>query len=114
MAKKSCVQASQRSRDTVVIVGGKGGLEEHYKKVVERFGYEFSFYEQRIVAKKVPNRARIAMVIVMVGMISHPLMAHARELADSGSSLVYLRTPSVSGVRAALEMVQSGSRATAA
>ena len=89
-------------RDTVIILGGKGGLEARYREVAEQYGYELRHYEQRLPAKTRPATSRVAMVIVMVSMISHPLMARARGLADEGTSVVYLRSASLSAVRDAL------------
>ena len=84
-------------RDTVVIIGGKGGLEARYREAVESSGYNFRYYEDRVPSKLPP--ARIALVIVMVTMVSHPLMTRARDLARAHTRIVYLKSPSVSAVR---------------
>jgi hypothetical protein len=86
-------------RDTVVIIGGKGGLEARYREAVERSGYNFRYYEERVPTKLAPATARIALVIVMVTMVSHPLMTRARELAGNHARIVYLKSPSISAVR---------------
>lgn len=86
-------------RDTVIILGGKGGLESRYREAVEQCGFDFCYYETRVPAKHVPSRTKIAMVIVMVTMISHPLMVQARALAGHGARIVYLKSPSISAVR---------------
>jgi hypothetical protein len=86
-------------RDTIVIIGGKGGLESRYRDAVERGGYQFRYYEDRMPSKLAPRAAKIALVIVMVTMVSHPLMTRARELAGERTRIVYLRSPSLSALR---------------
>lgn len=84
----------------VVIIGGKGGLEARYREAVERRGYHFRFYEDRVPHKLVFRSARIAIVIVIVTMVSHPLMTRARDLAATGTHtrIVYLKSPSIAAV----------------
>jgi hypothetical protein len=96
-------QTSQAARDTVIIVGGKGGLESRYRELADDFGYDLKHYEQRFPAKTPPSLKRIAMVIVMVTMVSHPLMARARSLVADGADIVYLKSASVSAVKGTLE-----------
>ena len=67
-------------RDTVVIIGGKGGLEARYREAVEGSGYDFRYYEARVPNKLSPESGKLALVIVIVTMVSHSLMARAREL----------------------------------
>jgi hypothetical protein len=86
-------------RDAIVILGGKGGLEAHYRETVEGHGYDLWYFEQRVPQRHVPSLSKIAMVIVMVTMISHPLLVQARALAASGARIVYLKSPSISAVR---------------
>lgn len=93
---------SRRSRGTVIILGGKGGAEPRYRAVAAEHGYELEHYEQRVPPKTRTNKARVAFVIVMVSMISHPLMEHAKRLAGDGTSVVYLRSASLSAIREAL------------
>jgi hypothetical protein len=86
-------------RETVVIIGGKGGLEARYREAVEGNGYNFRYYEERVPKKLAAGASKIAMVIVVVTMVSHPLMARARELAGDQTRIVYLKSPSISAVR---------------
>jgi hypothetical protein len=92
---------------TVIILGGKGGLESKYREAVETYGYELRHYETRVPAKRAPSQ-HVAMVIVMVSMISHPLMAHAREIAGKHAEIVYLKSPSVSAVRQTVSRTHPG------
>lgn len=89
-------------RDTVVIIGGKGGLEARYREAVEASGYHLRYYEGRVPNKLQASAAKIALVIVIVTMVSHPLMSQARELAGGHTPIVYLKSPSSSAVRQAV------------
>ena len=91
--------ASRAQRETIIILGGKGGLQARYRQAVEDCGYELRHYETRVPPKHGPAQFKVAMVIVMVTMISHPLMAQARALAGSSAAIVYLKSPSLSAVR---------------
>jgi hypothetical protein len=99
---------NSQARDTVVIIGGKGGLYARYREAVERNGYHFRGYEAHIPTKSGPTGARIALVIVMVTMVSHPLMTRARALAGDPERVVYLRSPSLSAVRQTVEAAARG------
>ncbi len=83
----------------MVLFGGKGGLEARYREAVERSGYAFRYYEAHIPASSGPLADRIAMVIVVTSMVSHPLLARARSLAGDAARIVYLRSASVSALR---------------
>jgi hypothetical protein len=98
----------QASRDAVVILGGKGGLESRYREAVEDYGYDLWYYERRVPQRHVPSLAKVAMVIVMVTMISHPLLVQARAMAASGARLVYLKSPSLSAVRQTVRTAAGG------
>ncbi|HET9955131.1 MAG TPA: DUF2325 domain-containing protein [Polyangiaceae bacterium] len=91
--------APTHRRNTVVIVGGKGGLEARYRETVEQNGFDCRYYEDRVPGKLGARNSTVALVIVIVSMVSHPLMARARELAGSAAPIVYLNSPSISAVR---------------
>jgi hypothetical protein len=74
-------------------------LEARYREVVEGSGYNFRYYEERVPRKLAPGAARIALVVVIVTMVSHPLMARARELAGDATRIVYLKSASSSALR---------------
>ncbi len=86
---------------TVLVVGGNGGLVSHYRAVVEEKGFSLRHFEQKVPAGARRSVGKVAMVIVMVTMISHTLRDSARELAGN-APIVYLRSPSVSALRAAV------------
>ena len=92
-------------RDTVVIIGGKDSLQAHYRAAVEKNGYQLRSYETRVPTKCGPAASKIALVIVMVTMVSHPLMMRARALAGEQGRIVYLKSPSITSLRATVEAV---------
>ncbi len=88
-----------KNRNTVVILGGKGGLEARYRRLLANHGYELRHFERRVPSRTLPAAHKIALVIVMISMVSHPLLAHARQIAAGGAELVYLERPSLSAVQ---------------
>jgi hypothetical protein len=107
--KTQRTQTTATARRTLVIVGGKGGLEPRYRDVADQYGYELKFYEQRTPSKSRPLPSSIALVIVIVSMVSHPLMHHARRLASDGTTIVYQRSASPSALHESLDQVLRGS-----
>jgi hypothetical protein len=96
---------SIQARNTVVIVGGRGELQARYAAVIESIGYRCRCYENRVTKHAVPSTAKIALVIVLVSMVSHPLLRQARELAGEQGQIAYLKSPSVSSVRQTVEAI---------
>lgn len=92
------------STKTVLVLGGKGGLSQHYRDAAEHEGYELLHFENRVPPKARRGIGKAALVVVMVSMISHSLASAVRELAPAGSSVVYLRSPSVSAFRNAISV----------
>lgn len=90
------------SAKTVLVLGGKGGLSQHYRDAVEDEGYEFRHFEKKVPPKGRHGFGRTALVVVMVSMISHALTQQVRGLIPHGVSVVYLKSPSVSALRAAV------------
>jgi hypothetical protein len=99
MTTQATHTTEHNGRDAIVIIGGKGGLEARYRETIEASGYDLWYFEKRVPQGHVPSLSKIAMVIVMVTMISHPLMVQARALASQGARIVYLKSPSISAVR---------------
>lgn len=87
---------------TVLVLGGKGGLSQHYREAAEHEGYELLHFENRVPPKTRHGIGKAALVVVMVSMISHSLAERVRELAPAGAEVVYLRSPSVSAFRNAI------------
>lgn len=88
---------------TVMVIGGSGGMSSRYREVVERHGAELRHFENKVPPSARHNAGKIALIVVMVGMVSHALRDQAASLADGDAKVVYLRTASVSALRAAVE-----------
>ena len=95
-------RAIMASAKTVLVVGGKGGLTQHYRDAVEHEGYQLVHFERKVPPKGRRGIGKAALVVVMISMVSHALAQQVRELVPEGASLVYLKSPSVSALRAAI------------
>jgi hypothetical protein len=91
------------SDQTVLVVGGNGGMTDRYREVIEKHGCSLRHYEKRVPAGARHATGKIGLVVIMVGMISHPLREQAQALAGNDASVVYLRSASVSALRQAVE-----------
>lgn len=96
-------EKKEASESTVVVVGGHGGMSSRYREVAQRFGWSLRHFEQRIPPGVRHGAGKIALVVVMVGMVSHALRDQIKELVTDDTKVVYLRTASVSALRAAVE-----------
>jgi hypothetical protein len=103
MSKATQESESKKNLDgTVVVVGGNGGMSSLYRSVAEKQGMELKHYEKRMPAAVKKAGSKIALVVVMVGMVSHALLQQAQTLSDE-APVVYLRSASVSALKAAIE-----------
>jgi hypothetical protein len=109
---QSEMQASSQSRggspksrtdQTVVVVGGHGGMSSRYREVVERHGASLRHYETRLPPGARHGRGRIALVIVMVGMVSHALREQIQQYAVDDTPVVYLKSASISALKTVIE-----------
>ncbi|PCC69795.1 hypothetical protein SAMN02745121_04220 [Nannocystis exedens] len=96
-------EKKEANESTVVVVGGHGGMSSRYREVAQRFGCSLRHFEQRIPPGVRHGAGKIALVVVMVGMVSHALRDQIKELVTDDTKVVYLRTASVSALRAAVE-----------
>lgn len=92
-----------RAKQTVLVIGGSGGMSNRYRDVVAERGLELRHFENRVPAGARHGVGRVALVVVMVGMVSHALRDQVRTLASEDAPVVYLRTASISALRAAVE-----------
>ncbi|MEZ4307035.1 MAG: DUF2325 domain-containing protein [Polyangiaceae bacterium] len=92
-----------RAGRTVMVIGGNGGLSSRYREVVEKHGVELRHYEKRVPPSARRDAGKIALIVVMVGMVSHALREQAQHLAANDAEVVYLRTASISALRAAVD-----------
>lgn len=99
------VSTSARGGRTVLVIGGSGGMSERYRDVVEERGCSLRHFENRVPPGARHNAGKVALVVVMVGMVSHALRDQVRSLLADEAPVVYLRTASVSALRAAVAQV---------
>jgi hypothetical protein len=92
-----------RAKQTVLVIGGSGGMSNRYRDVVESHGLALRHYENRLPPGARRTQGSVGLVIVMVSMVSHSLRDQAQNLAGVGASIVYLRSASVSALRSAVE-----------
>ena len=92
-----------RKGQTVMVVGGHGGLSSRYREVVEAHGVSLHHYEKKLPPSARRETGNIALVIIMVTMVSHALREQAQSLAANDTEVVYLRSPSVSALRAVVD-----------
>lgn len=94
------IQTSQ----TVLVIGGSGGMSDRYRDVVEEHGCSLRHYENRLPSGARRDIGKVALVVIMVGMVSHALRDQVRGL-ESEAPVVYLRTASVSALRGAVAKI---------
>lgn len=106
MDDKACSKAAEkgaRSGRTVMVIGGSGGMSSRYRDVVERHGASLRHFENKVPASARRDAGKIALVVIMVSMVSHALREQAQSLAEDDAPVVYLRSASVSALRAAVD-----------
>jgi hypothetical protein len=98
-------QERARANQTVLVIGGSGGMSDRYRDVVEERGCSLRHYENRVPAGARRDIGRVALVVIMVGMVSHALRDQIRSLETGNAPVVYLRTASVSALRGAVSQI---------
>ncbi|WP_437678298.1 DUF2325 domain-containing protein [Sorangium sp. So ce131] len=101
--KRSQAVDRKRAEQTVLVIGGSGGMSSRYRDVVEKHGWTMRHYENRVPPGSRHGAGRIALIIIMVTMVSHALRDQMQGLAADGAPVIYLRSASVSALKAALE-----------
>jgi broad specificity phosphatase PhoE len=102
---------ARSDESTLVLVGGSGGMSERYREVAEARGLSLRHFENRVPPGVRRTLGHVVAVIVVVGMVSHALRDQVRNLAPEGAKVLYVRTGSVSALRAAVEEITSAPRA---
>lgn len=92
-----------RAKQTVLVIGGSGGMSDRYRDVVAKHGWELRHYENRVPAGARHGVGKVGLVVVMVSMVSHSLRDQVKSLACDDAPVVYLRSASVSALRSAVE-----------
>lgn len=111
------VTAPRDARDTrdgtVVLVGGNGGMSDRYREVAEARGLELRHFEKRVPPGVRRTLGNVVAVIIVVGMVSHTLRDQVRSLVGD-AKIVYVRTASVSALRAAVDEMTTERRPSGA
>lgn len=87
----------------MLIIGGSGGLSNRYRDVVEERGCSLRHYENKVPPGARHGAGKIALVVIMVGMVSHSLRQQVQSLETGDAPVLYLRSASISALRAAIE-----------
>ena len=102
----------------ILLVGGTNGMGPVYRRCVESHGYECDHRERSNPPDPACLRGevrghvnQIALIVVFAGCCSHPQRKAAEELATATRTpIVYLRQPSLSALRRALQQHQEVAR----
>jgi len=94
--------SKRRAEGTVLVIGGSGGMSSLYRNVVEKQGLALRHYENRLPSDARRSVGKVALIVIMIGMVSHALLQQVRSMPMDGTPVVYLRTASVSALRAAV------------
>jgi hypothetical protein len=78
-------------------------MSERYREVAAERGLLLRHFENRVPPGMRRTIGKVAAVIVIAGMVSHSLRDQAKGLVPEGAPIVYLRTASVSALRAAVD-----------
>ncbi len=84
----------------MLLIGGNGGRSALYRGAAASLGCDLLHIEKGTLP---PTPPRVALIVVVASVCSHPLREAAARLAELRSiPIVYLRTASVSALRKAL------------
>jgi hypothetical protein len=97
------IDKKRRAEQTVLVIGGSGGMSSRYRDVVEEQGWSLRHYENRLPPGARRDAGKIALVVIMVSMVSHALREQVRGLGLGEAPVVYLRSASASALRGAVE-----------
>jgi hypothetical protein len=82
-------------------------MSARYREVASERGLVLRHFEERVPAGSRRTLGKVAVVIIMAGMVSHALRDQVRSLAPEGAPIVYLRTSSISALRNAVEQIEA-------
>ncbi|APR84802.1 Hypothetical protein A7982_10151 [Minicystis rosea] len=97
-----------RTKQTVLVIGGSGGMSDRYRDVVAKHGWELRHYENRVPAGARHGVGRVALIVVMVTMVSHALRDQVRSMGCEDAPILYLRSASISALRSAVDKWAEG------
>jgi Uncharacterized protein conserved in bacteria (DUF2325) len=96
-------EKTERADQTVLVIGGSGGMSNRYRDVIEKRGWSLRHYENRLPPGVRHGSGKIALVVIMVSMVSHSLLQQVQSLALNDAPVIYLRSASISALRTAVE-----------
>jgi UDP-N-acetylglucosamine:LPS N-acetylglucosamine transferase len=96
-------EKGERADQTVLVIGGSGGMSNRYRDVVEKRGWSLRHYENRLPAGARKGTGKIALVVIMVSMVSHSLLQQVQSMGLEDAQIVYLRSASISALRAVVD-----------
>ncbi len=82
-------------------------MSERYRAVVEERGLVLRHFENRVPNGTRRMLGKVAAVVIMVGMVSHALRDQVRGLVPEDAPIVYLRSASISALRAAVHRIDA-------
>jgi len=77
-------------------------MVSRYREVVEEHGWSLRHYENRLPPGARRGVGKIALVVIMVSMVSHSLREQVQNLALGDAPVIFLRSASVSALKAAV------------
>ena len=80
-------KSKDESEQTVVVVGGHGGMSSRYRDVAKKLGWSVKHYEQRLPPGLRHSIGKIGLVVVMVGISVLAAWGSTVEAVDPGSSM---------------------------
>lgn len=78
-------------------------MSNRYRDIVEKHGWSLRHYENRLPPGARHGAGKIALVVIMVTMVSHSLREQVLRLVLDEAPVIFLRSASVSALRAAVE-----------
>jgi len=103
--KAETTDGKGRANQTVLVIGGSGGMSNRYRDIVEEHGCSLRHYENKVPPGARKGVGRVALVVIMVTMVSHSLREQVKGLVIDDAPVVYLRSASVSALRSAVEQL---------
>ena len=94
---------NERADQTVLVIGGSGWTFPRCRDVVEKRGFALRHYENKLPAGARKSTGKIALVVIMVSMVSHSLLQQVQSMGLDDAQIVYLRSASISALRAVVE-----------
>lgn len=72
---------------SIAVVGGVKGSEKDYKHIIERYGFKYKLYNEKVVdfSKKIKNAEAI---ILFTGTVSHTLALESMRMGRKNNIII--------------------------